>query len=161
MKLAEFHVRIANEDLTFSAAHFITLTGGTCEPLHGHDWRVTAEVWGTLDESGCVVDFAALHQTLKKLLGELDHAVLLPTAHAAIRVEAREDEVEVKFQDRRWVLPQGDCRLLPLANTTAERLAQYLAERLRGELQAVGMQRPERLRIELQESPGYVAACEL
>ena len=36
------------------------------------------------------------------------------------------------FADRRWVFPSGDCRLLPVANTTAELLAAYIGEPLAG-----------------------------
>ena len=44
--MPNFHVRIANDDLVFSAGHFITLGGGRCERLHGHTYRVAAEVSG-------------------------------------------------------------------------------------------------------------------
>ena len=58
--MAEFHVRIANDDLVFSAAHFITWGPAACERLHGHSYRVAAEVSGPLDEHQCVVDFLAV-----------------------------------------------------------------------------------------------------
>ena len=45
-------------------------------------------------------------------------------------VAAGEDEVEVTFEDRRWVFPRGDCVLLPVANTTAELVARYIGKRL-------------------------------
>ena len=45
MNMSDFHVRIADDDLVFSAAHFITLEGGACERLHGHTYRVAAEVY--------------------------------------------------------------------------------------------------------------------
>ena len=43
---SDFHIRIADDDLVFCAAHFITLEGGGCERLHGHTYRVAAEVHG-------------------------------------------------------------------------------------------------------------------
>jgi 6-pyruvoyltetrahydropterin/6-carboxytetrahydropterin synthase len=159
--MSPFHVRIAGDALIFSAAHFITFAGDTCEPLHGHNYRVAAEVWGPLDENQYVVDFLALDETLKTVLGELDHAVLLPTGHPAIRVAAGEEEVEVRFQRRRWVFPRADCRLLPVANTTAELLGQYIGERLLAELVSRGVPWPHRLRIEVEESPGRQAVCEI
>ena len=39
-----YHVKIEKERLVFSAAHFITYDGNTCEPLHGHNYHVAAEV---------------------------------------------------------------------------------------------------------------------
>jgi 6-pyruvoyltetrahydropterin/6-carboxytetrahydropterin synthase len=159
--MPNFHIRIANDDLVFSAGHFITLNGGTCERLHGHNYRVAAELFGPLDENQCVVDFLVLHQTLKAIVGELDHRMLLPTEHPAIRVQSRNGQVEVTFVERRWVFPEDDCRLLPVANTTAERLAQYVGERLLSALRALGSGTPDRVRIEVSEGPGAAAVCEL
>jgi 6-pyruvoyltetrahydropterin/6-carboxytetrahydropterin synthase len=158
--LPQFHVKIADDALNFSAAHFITYAGGQCEALHGHNYRVIAEVTGPLDENRYVVDFIVLGQRLSAILAELDHAVLLPTDHPSIRVAVADTEVEVRFADRRWVFPRAECRLLPLVNTTAELLADHLARRLLQVLQADGL-RPERVRIELEEWPGRWAICEL
>jgi 6-pyruvoyltetrahydropterin/6-carboxytetrahydropterin synthase len=164
MPMPDFYVRIAGDDLVFSAAHFITLGGGACEPLHGHDYRVTAEVYGPLGEEHYVADFVALRGALRGIVATLDHAVLLPTLHAAIRVTAGEEnaeEVQVTWEGRRWVFPRADCRLLPLANTTAELLAQHIAGRLWEEIHALSGKPPQRLRIEVAESAGQSAGCEL
>ena len=158
--MPQFHVRIADDALIFSAAHFITHSGGQCEALHGHNYRAVAEVAGPLDENRYVVDFLVLGQRLKAILAELDHAVLLPTDHPSIRLAVGEKEVEVRWADRRWVFPRADCRLLTLVNTTAELLAQHLAHRLLIALHADGL-RPDRVRIELEEWPGRWAVCEL
>src|ERR1700681_3967613 len=115
-----YHVRITKNYLGFSAAHFITFAGNICERLHGHNYRVSAEVPGPLDENQYVVDFIALRDTLKAIVDELDHHMLLPTGHPLIRVVADDREVEAIFRDRRWVFPRCDCVLLPLANTTSE-----------------------------------------
>lgn len=156
-----YHVRMSKDYLVFSAAHFITYDGDVCEPLHGHNYRVTAEVHGPLDENHYVVDFIALRDHLKRIVDELDHRVLLPTAHRLIRVAAGEREVEATFRDRRWVFPRGDCALLPLANTTTELLAHYIGERLAGDLAARLGRRAERICIELDDCFGHVAVCEL
>src|SRR6266496_4761728 len=77
---ASYHVRVAKEQLTFSAAHFITLQNGSlCERLHGHNYRVAVEVSGPLDASQCVIDFIAVRDLLATLTVLLDHHVLLPT----------------------------------------------------------------------------------
>lgn len=126
-----YRVRLAKEEFTFCAAHFITFAGNTCEPLHGHNYRVSAEVAGPLDENHYVVDFIALRDTLKQLTQQLDHRMLLPTEHPAIRVDLQGAEVTARFEERRWVFPASDCVLLPVANTTAELLAKHLGEQLR------------------------------
>ncbi len=159
--MEHFHVRVSENDLAFSAAHFITLEDGTCERLHGHNYRVSAEVHGPLGESHYVVDFIALRDALRGIVGELDHHVLLPTGHPSIRVEAGPKEVEVTFAERRWVFPRSDCLLLPTANTTTELLARRVGERLLDELESRLGARPSLVRIEVEESPGLSATCEM
>ena len=127
--MPEFHIRIASDEMVFDAAHFITTADG-CERLHGHSYRVTAEVFGPLDEHQCVVDFLLVRKVLGAIVAELNHRVLLPTRHPGIRVSQREREIEAVCGQRRWVFPHDNCLLLPLANTTTELLAQYIAQRL-------------------------------
>src|SRR6185369_191141 len=129
-----YRVRVTKDHLVFSAAHFITFNGNVCERLHGHNWRVAVEVAGPLDENWYVFDFIALRDTVQRFVSELDHHMLLPTRHPAIRVVETAGEVEVTFEKRRWLFPREDCVLLPVENTTAERLAWWLATRLRVEL---------------------------
>ena len=159
--MEQYHVRISKDDLVFSAAHFLTFEGDVCERLHGHDYRVAAEVHGPLDENHYVVDFIALGDALKAILDELDHRVLLPTGSARIRVTADEREVEATFEDRRWVFPRSDCLLLPIPSTTTELLARHIGRRLLDELEARFGTRPTRVRIEVDESCGLSAVCEL
>ena len=86
--MPEFRVRVSGDDLVFSAAHFITFAGG-CEPLHGHDYRVAAEVFGPLDDDHCVVDFVVLGELLTAILRDYDHAVLLPVSVALFASTSR------------------------------------------------------------------------
>ena len=159
--MERYHVRIANDDLVFSASHFITFNGDVCERLHGHNYRVAVEVCGPLDENHYVVDFVALRQQARAILDDLDHRVILPTGHPRIRVDAGADEVQAAFGRRRWVFPRGDCVLLDLPNTTAELLARHIGLRLLDELEVKTGHRPAVVRIEVEESCGQSAVCEL
>jgi 6-pyruvoyltetrahydropterin/6-carboxytetrahydropterin synthase len=155
-----FHVRIAKEELVFSAAHFITFAGDICERLHGHNYRLAAEVSGPLDENAYVIDFIALRDELRAIVATLDHFVLLPTGHGRIHVEANDREVVATFEDRRWVFPRGDCVLLPVPNTTAEMLARYIGGQLLAALRTRLAWSPEWLRIEVDECQGQLGICE-
>jgi 6-pyruvoyltetrahydropterin/6-carboxytetrahydropterin synthase len=151
-----YRVRLEKEHHVFSAAHFITFSGDICERLHGHNYCVAVEVAGPLDENQYVIDFIALRDELKTLTDELDHHVLLPTRHPLIRVTAGEREVEAVFtpDGRRWVFPAGDCVLLPISNTTAELLAQYLGQRLLAALEQRLKFRPQHIQVEVDENHG-------
>jgi 6-pyruvoyltetrahydropterin/6-carboxytetrahydropterin synthase len=156
-----YHVRVSKDYLVFSAAHFITFNGDVCERLHGHNYRVTAEVFGPLDENHYVVDFIALRDAMQDIVAELDHHMLLPTSHPMIKVTADEKSVEAVFEDRRWVFPRCDCILLPVPNTTTELLARYIGRRLLDDLQQRTGVRPQRVRIEVDECEGQSGVCEL
>lgn len=156
-----YHVRIAKEALVFSAAHFITFGGDICERLHGHNYRVAAEVAGPLDENQYVVDFVALTDRLRSIVAKLDHRVMLPTQHPTIRVAATDHEVEARHAERRWLFPRGDCVLLPVANTTAELVARHIAQQLIAELGSLSPTRPTRVRVEVDECFGQLAVCEM
>jgi 6-pyruvoyltetrahydropterin/6-carboxytetrahydropterin synthase len=157
----QYRVRIEKEYLVFSAGHFITFAGDVCERLHGHNYRVAAEVAGPLDENHYVVDFIALRDTLRGILDELDHFMLLPLEHPLIKVTADELQVEATFGERRWVFPRGDCVLLPVPNTTAEMLARYIGERLNAALFARGGLKPARTQIEVDECFGQLGIWRL
>ena len=154
MSNESYHVRLTKDYLVFSAAHFITFAGNICERLHGHNYRVEAEVHGPLDINHYVIDFIALRDALKKRVDTWDHHVLLPTQHEQIRVESDEREVIATFEDRRWVFPREDCILLPVENTTAERLARCLGMGLLEDLAALGQPAPEMLRVGVDENEG-------
>ncbi|TWU66138.1 6-carboxy-5,6,7,8-tetrahydropterin synthase [Crateriforma conspicua] len=125
-----FRVDVSKEQFVFSAAHFITFAGDICERIHGHNYGVRVSVEGPLDENRYVVDFIALRDAVLAETGSLDHHVLLPDRHAQIRVTKDEKETTATFRDRRWVFPNEDCVHLPVTNTTAEELAEYIGRRV-------------------------------
>jgi 6-pyruvoyltetrahydropterin/6-carboxytetrahydropterin synthase len=153
-----FHVRVAKREHVFCAAHFITI-GDHCERLHGHNYHLAAEVSGPLSKDGLVVDFLFVRDRLQELAAELDHFVLLPTKHPQLEVRDDGAEVTVLLGKCRWSFPSGNCRLLPVENTTAELLAAYLGGRLADAL-AASKVTCTRLRIELDECDGQVAVWE-
>lgn len=158
---AQYHVKLEKERLVFSAAHFITYDGDTCEPLHGHNYHVAAEVRGPLDQNDYVIDFIALRDELQQIVDGLDHRMLLPTEHPTIRVETRGDEVEVRHGERRWVFPASDCVLLPVANTTAELLARHIGLTLLDALEQRLGSRPTDVQIGVDECDGQWGVCRL
>lgn len=156
-----YHVRLEKERLVFSAAHFITYGDDICEPLHGHNYRVSAEVRGPLNDNQYVTDFIALRDTLQTIVDRLDHRMLLPTGHPTIKVEAGETEIEVTHGIRRWIFPAPDCVVLPLANTTAELLARQIGLELLDRLEEQLGSRPTDVCIGVDECDGQWGVCHL
>lgn len=108
---------------TFDSAHFLKDYEGKCRNLHGHCWRVTAEIRAESLRTdpqmrGMVLDFADLKTALKSLCDALDHALIYETGslmEATLAAFAAENfrTVEVSFRP------------------TAENFAKYFFDQLR------------------------------
>lgn len=155
-----FHVRVSKDYLVFCSGHFISYEGDKCERLHGHNYRAAIEIEGNLDENYYVFDFILLKNRAKLITNELDHRMMLPTRNRLILLEESERSIRVRYRDREWAFPRGDCVLLPIENTTAELLARYVGERLREDLRATCQFVPEVMRVEVEESFGQSAQWE-
>ena len=161
MSKETFRVQLEKDTLVFSAAHFITFNGNVCESLHGHNYRVKCEVVGPLDENGYVVDFIALRDALTEIIGSLDHHVVLPAEHAMIKVVDDGKEVLVTFESKRWIFPSEDCVILPIANTTAELMARYVAVELKSKTKSKFGDQISRLIVSVDENRGQWGGCEI
>jgi 6-pyruvoyltetrahydropterin/6-carboxytetrahydropterin synthase len=61
----------------FEAAHALHRYRGLPEAVHGHSWRVEAQLaTTTLDEDGLAYDFCEVQKALLAVLGPLDHRCL-------------------------------------------------------------------------------------
>ena len=163
MSRREFRVAVSKDTLTFSSAHFITYAGHRCEGLHGHNYRARATVEGALDSTDHLVfDFIEIKRVMERLCGEIDHLVLLPTKSARIQVNENAETVRVSVDGKpRYVFPRRDCALLPIPNTTAEMLAEWLALRLREALRGGGATGLTAIELEVEETAGQSAVCRL
>ena len=156
-----FRVQLEKDTMVFSAAHFITFNGNICESIHGHNYAVKAEVVGPLDENGYVCDFIALRDGLAKIVATMDHKVVLPAAHPMIKVVDDGKEVLVTFEQKRWVFPSEDCNILPVANTTAELMAGYIADELKLRTKAKFGDQITKLIVGVDENRGQWGVVEL
>lgn len=160
MPTSRFKVRVTKDYLVFCSGHFITYHGDHCERIHGHNYRTAVEVEDDLDENHYVVDFIALKDLTRAITDELDHRMLLPTRSPHIRLNEDGPNIRVTYGDRYWSFPREECVLVPIANTTAELLADYIAGRIREAMVGRGWNLPRILRVEVEESFGQSAEVE-
>ncbi len=157
--MPDFRVRVTKDYTVFCAGHFITYEGDRCETLHGHNYRAAASLEGTLNANHYVFDFVTFKKLLRTVCDRLDHRMLLPLHNPLIVVTPDEREVQVVFRDRRYVFPREDCVLLPIANTTAELLAEWIAGELKVEIARSGTTGLTTLEVEVEETVGQTAFC--
>jgi len=61
----------------FASAHTLRDYPGACSRMHGHNWKVEAEVEAVaLDAVGMGVDFKVIKNTVRELTDQLDHQYL-------------------------------------------------------------------------------------
>jgi 6-pyruvoyltetrahydropterin/6-carboxytetrahydropterin synthase len=78
-----------------------------------------------------------------------------------ILVEEVEQEVHVRFRNKRWVFPREDCKLLPVVNTTAEEIAWWIATQMREKLYPMIGDRLDWLEVGVDENHGQWGTCRL
>lgn len=139
--------------MRFAAAHFVTFSG-TCESLHGHNYDVQVQIDGALSEDSWVADFGEVKRIIRELCQPLDHKFLLATANPHLVISRVNDAYDVRFGDRRYVMPASDVAELDIDNTTAERLAEWLASRLASRLADSGADNVMSISVGVEEMPG-------
>lgn len=148
-----FRITLERNTLRFAAAHFTTFADD-CEPLHGHNYDVLVEIEGELTPDSWVFDFTEAKRIVAAICKEIDHRFLLPLDNKSLQIEKRGAGYEIVFGERRYVIPSCDVAALPVDNTTAERLAQWLAGRISDELLARGAVNINAIRVGVEEAPG-------
>jgi len=129
--------------------------------LHGHNYQVSVRVSGTLTAGDVVMDFIPFKPIVKKCCDGLDHRTLLPRDSPWLRIEAGEREIVVFYKEDRFVFPARDVRILPINNTSSERLAEFLAgEILAATKEALPSSSFDTISVTVQESPGQSATYE-
>jgi 6-pyruvoyltetrahydropterin/6-carboxytetrahydropterin synthase len=156
MKEMSYRITVEGEGMRFSAAHFALLPKGA-EPLHGHSYEVVVELDGPLSDVSWVADFGLVRSIAASLCREIDHRFLLPLASPALKIRQAGGAYEITVGERRYVIPEQDVAGLPIDNSTAERLAQWLAGRLSKELEVAGVKGLRRLSVGVKEGPGQAA----
>jgi 6-pyruvoyltetrahydropterin/6-carboxytetrahydropterin synthase len=149
-------IRLAGAGLRFSAAHFATFRG-ECEPLHGHNYAVTAEISGDLSEDSWVLDFSDARDAVRGICRELDHRFLLQRDSRELEIVEKGGTWEIGFKHRLYVFPSADVIALPIDNSTSERLAEWLAGRLRDGLVKMGHENLRAISVGVEEAPGQAA----
>ena len=155
-----YEITLGKENMKFSSAHF-TVFDRSVERLHGHNYRVFVTVRSTRLQAGLLLDFGVLKQEARRLCETLDERLLLAGDCKDITLRRKGAEIEVRCRGKRYVLPESDCLVLPIANVSCECLAAWFCESLLGlltrELQDVGV---VSLAATVEESPGQSGHCE-
>jgi 6-pyruvoyl tetrahydropterin synthase/QueD family protein len=149
-------VKVAGDHLKFCSAHFVTYSG-KCERLHGHNYGVHVEVEGTLNEDRMVFDFIILKRLAQDICQRLDHRFLLPLHNPHLELVASTDSWHIRYQRRSYVFPRSDVIELPIENSTAELLAEYICHELCQALREYPTSNLTSILVGIEEAPTQMA----
>ncbi len=100
-----FTVSVENH---FRASHKLTLPGGSSEPVHEHDWLVTANVCNeSLNDSGFVIDFRRLKAMLSDIVAKLDRMQLQKIIYFRRNNPSAENVAKYVYNQLEARLPKG------------------------------------------------------
>lgn len=148
-------IEIEKDYLKFSAAHFLIFPDGTAERLHGHNYKVYVTVHTALDAHGLVVNFKEIKPLIRQLCDELDEHLLLPGAHPVLTATRAGEHYDIRYHERRYLVPADEVLVLPIGNTSAENLAAWFGRTLRARMLAAWPDLPLReMSVGVEETPG-------
>jgi 6-pyruvoyltetrahydropterin/6-carboxytetrahydropterin synthase len=149
-------IRVEGGYLNFSSAHFIT-HGEKCEQLHGHNYGVLVEIEGELGEDQVVFDFTVLKRLTRDICQKLNNRFLLPLHNQHLELIAAPETWEIRFQEKRYVFPRMDVVELPIENSSAELLAEYICDQLCAMLSTYNRHNLQRITVGVGEAPTQMA----
>lgn len=154
--MERWSIELEKEYFKFSAAHFLIFEDGSAERLHGHNYRVYVEIEARLSQHGLVIDFKQVKPVVRELCDELDEHWLVPGLHAELRhAELEGGCIEVRYRERRYLVPGEDLIVLPINNTSAENFATWFARELSRRLSERFVDLVvRRLRVAVEETDG-------
>ena len=153
-----FSIRVYKQYFNFASSHFMLFKDGTREPLHGHNYRVQVK-GNALDlNDDMVFDFLDIKPIVREVCDSLDHKLLIPKNNPHLQIELSEKNYILSTRDESFFsIPQTDVLILPIENTSAERIAAFLAYQIRDKVLAKFQFEFKELEVEVEETPGQAA----
>jgi 6-pyruvoyltetrahydropterin/6-carboxytetrahydropterin synthase len=130
---------------------------GSREPLHGHNYRVMIKGDAPDLNDDMVFDFLDIKPIVREVCDSLDHKLIIPKENKHLKIFTEGSQVNIETKDSKFSLPSEDVLLLPIENSSSERIAIYINQQIR-ELTAKRFNFEfSKLEVEVEETPGQSA----
>ena len=85
---------------TFAAGHALRNYKGACENVHGHNFKVQVTIEGDrLDDTGMLVDFLDVKQSMREVIARLDHVSLNDISPFDVKNPSAENIAEYFYEE--------------------------------------------------------------
>ena len=163
----DYSIKVYKQYFNFASSHFLIFKNGEREPLHGHNYNVKVRGHGNELEADVVFDFLDLKPIVREVCDSLDHKLLLPANNPFIEIsetvieQSGRSNITVTCPDGDFFsFPKADVLILPIRNTSAERLAIYISYEVEKLVKERFNFSFTNLEIEVEETPGQSAVFE-
>ncbi len=146
-------VKGSEANLRFSAAHFIPYHN-KCRRLHGHDYTIDVRVYGMM-ERGMIIDFVELKHSLREMLEQIDHKLIVPTESPDIVLKETGQNLEITYEGKHLSVPLEFIYLCPLEESSSEQMSRFFCELMKNKIKFG--KNVSGLSISLYEGPGQNA----
>lgn len=154
----KYSIKVYKQYFNFACSHFLVFKDGTREPMHGHNYRVQVKGDALELQDDLVFDFLDIKPIVRVICDELDHKILLPKDNPFLKIYREQNNYHLHTLDGSFFsFPASDVLLLPLSNTSAERLAIYICSEIKQRVLQQFNFTFSKLEIEVEETPGQSA----
>jgi 6-pyruvoyltetrahydropterin/6-carboxytetrahydropterin synthase len=131
---------------------------GSREPLHGHNYRVQVRGETPSLEGDIVFDFLDIKPIVREVCDSLDHKLLIPKNNMHLKIYSEKKNYLIETPDESvFSIPMTDVLLLPILNTSAERIAVYISDEIRKKVAEKFGFTFKSFEVEVEETPGQSA----
>lgn len=153
-----FSIKVYKQYFNFASSHFMIFENGGREPLHGHNYRVMVKGEAPDLAGDMVFDFLDIKPIVREVCDFLDHKLLIPKDNKNLKIYTEKKNYVIETPDESvFSIPMSDVLLLPIQNTSAERIAVYICDEIRNKVKTKFGFAFNSLEVEVEETPGQSA----
>lgn len=154
----QYSIKVYKQYFNFASSHFLIFDDGSREPLHGHNYRVMIKGEAPSLKADVVFDFLDIKPIVREVCDSLDHKLLIPKDNPKLIIHENDTNYQIITPDEsEFSFPKSDVLLLPILNTSAERLAIYINSQVRRLTKERFNFVFSTFEIEVEETPGQSA----
>jgi len=150
-------IRLAKQNMKFSAGHFTIFSATERERLHGHNFFVEVDLHARMQGNGLCFDYGIYKDRVLALCRELNEWMILPTRSPYLQIEEVGEHVIAVFAGKRIPFLREDVKLLPIENATLEEFASWFLRRLGEDRDALRAHAIEEIEVRVSSAPGQSA----
>lgn len=131
-----------SKEYRWEMGHRLPFHKGLCRNIHGHSYRMSVEITGSLNKYGMVIDFFDLNKIVKPVIEKYDHAFLCW-------------EGDKKVKD--FLIKNKMKKVLVKYHSTVENICSDFLDKISGKLLEIKDHKFDELTVKIYESPNSYA----